>query len=63
MKAPYVVSAIVAAVALAGCSGSTTGDGSAVEQFDRVIDGKTVHCIFVDGYKNGGLWCDWTAAK
>lgn len=58
-------SAVLFALFLSGCSVSPDSDqklksGDGVYVFTQTVEGKPVHCIFVNGYRNGSLSCDWS---
>jgi len=48
---------------LSGCSSSdgdyTTSTGDLREQSITLSDGRVVTCIVYQGYRKGGLSCDW----
>lgn len=50
---------IVALLALAGCGSSGAKDDVYVVNVD--VNGTQVPCVVYDGYKAGGITCDWEA--
>lgn len=78
MKKTFAVIAIslVAVFTLAGCSGPENDEPKPPAQptlenyapdtiaFEQELpDGRTVLCVWADGFKKGGLSCDWDGAK
>jgi hypothetical protein len=49
----------VMALALTGCSSTSTGTSSLVEEKIRLSDGREIICVVWDGYNAGNVVCDW----
>lgn len=58
MKAPFVVAAIAAALMLAGC---TAQDEATVWTQQVDTPNGPVTCVLYDGYKSGGVSCNWAS--
>jgi hypothetical protein len=62
-----IITSIISILALAGCGADTTSTPSPTDlnQDDtkvRVVhldDGRKVTCVIYEGYKAGGISCDW----
>lgn len=49
-------------LALTGCTESGAGETEGVYEVIHVdVDGRKVPCVVWDGYKAGGITCDWNA--
>jgi hypothetical protein len=61
---------VVVPVVLAGCGGSAEASGPGEGNYDSwgvhtqdLPDGRTVDCVIWQGYKSGGIDCDWANAR
>lgn len=61
-----IIGGLAAGMLLAGCSESTPGTPVEPDSPYKVVhvrvDGRGVTCVVYDGYKEGGISCDWVSA-
>jgi hypothetical protein len=48
---------------LAGCGEGTADEFDVIEFSHTLNDGRTVVCLYADGFNAGGAECDWDNAK
>lgn len=60
----HALALLAALLLLTGCgsAGDNVGDKWGTHP-QRLPDGRTVDCVVWDGYKKGGISCDWGHAR